>query len=273
MNWDHPDIRDAIRRALAEDVGAGDVTTDSCVPADARASGFFLTREPLKLAGTPLLPLIYDEPDEEVEILHGDGVELPAETVFARVRGRARRLLTLERSALNFLQRSCGIALNTSRFMTAMGETKTRLLDTRKTTPGLRIFEKLSVRAGGGVNHRIGLFDAVLIKNNHIAAAGGVREAFERCRASGLPIEIEVRTFDELDEALSAGAKRLLLDNFTPDEIRRAMARIDGRAEAEVSGGVTLETIGAYAAAGPDYISVGALTHSAPSADISFRIE
>jgi nicotinate-nucleotide pyrophosphorylase (carboxylating) len=190
----------------------------------------------------------------------------------ARVAGSARRLLTRERTALNFLQRACGIASLASRFSGAVAGTACRILDTRKTTPGLRRFEKLAVRAGGAHNHRGGLFDGILIKNNHIAAAGGVAQALERCSKSALPVEIEVRSFAELEEALGAGAERLLLDNFTPEQVGEAVGRIGGRAKIEVSGGITLETVRAYAEAGADFISVGALTHSARAADISFRL-
>jgi len=271
MSWDHAEIRDLIARALAEDVGAGDATTNACVPAEQQASGFFLSRQAMTVAGTPLLPLIYDQ--EELEILCEDGSVIDDETVFARVRGSARRLLTLERTALNFLQRASGIATNAARYVQAVEGTSAKILDTRKTIPGLRRLEKLAVAVGGATNHRFGLWDAVLIKNNHIDAAGGVAQALERCRDSGLPVEIEVRNVDELDEALAAGADHVMLDNFSPEQVADAVRRIDGRARVEVSGGITLETIRAYAEAGPDFISVGALTHSAPAADISFRIE
>ncbi len=270
MSWDHPEIRDLIRRALAEDIGSGDATTEACVAAGRQASGFFLSREPLVLAGLPLLPLIYGK--EDLNILFNDGDRLEAEQVFARVSGSARRLLTLERTALNFLQRTCGIATQATRFAAAVQGTGAQVLDTRKTIPGLRRIEKLAVAAGGCRNHRFGLYDAILIKNNHITAAGGVRPALERCRESGLPVEIEVRTFDELDEALSAGANHLLLDNFSVEQIREAVNRIAGRAKTEVSGGITLQTVRAYAETGVDFISSGALTHSAPAADISFRL-
>ncbi len=261
-----------MERALAEDIGAGDVTTIACVPEDRRAAGFFLAREPLTLAGAPLLASIYRQ--EEVRLLRGDGNALPAETVFARVSGSTRRLLALERTALNLLQRACGIATATRRFVAAVAGTKCKVLDTRKTAPGMRRFDKLAVRAGGGANHRLGLFDAVLIKNNHIAAAGGVARAFDNCRRnSSLPIEIEVRTIDELGEALACGAGRLLLDNFTPERVREAVAVIGGRAQVEVSGNIGIDTIRAYAESGADFASVGALTHSAPAADISFRLE
>ncbi len=270
MSWDHPEIREAIERALLEDVGTGDVTTEACVPADQPARGVFLTREPLVLAGLELLPLIYDT--EELDILAQDGDKLDAETVFARVRGTARRLLTLERTALNFIQRTCAIATEARRFADAVAGTGCKVLDTRKTIPGLRRLEKLAVKAGGCFNHRMGLFDAVLIKNNHIAAVGGVRQAFEACKASGLPVEIEVRSFAELDEALAAGADHILLDNFTPERLRDAVAHIAGRAKVEASGGITLDTVRAFAEAGADFVSAGALTHSARAADISFRL-
>ncbi|MBI1357974.1 MAG: carboxylating nicotinate-nucleotide diphosphorylase [Acidobacteria bacterium] len=268
--WEHPEIRLAVERALAEDIGSGDVTTEACVAADAEASGYFLAREPMIVAGLPLLPLIYDEEELTLEAAEGDG--LVDGMVFAQVRGKARRLLTLERTALNFLQRASGIASLTRQFVVAVEGTGCRVLDTRKTTPGLRRVEKLAVAAGGGVNHRVGLFDAILIKNNHITAAGGVRAALERCANRGVPVEIEVRTFEELDEALSAGAQHLLLDNFSPERAREAVRRVGGRAKTEISGGVTLETVRSYAEAGADFVSVGALTHSAPACDISFRL-
>ena len=268
--WHHSEIRELISRALAEDIGPGDVTTEACVPADARAEGFLLTREPLVLGGLPLLELVYDQ--EELKLLNQDGDALPAETIFAEVRGSARRLLTLERTALNLLQRTSGIATNARRYADAVEGTGCKVLDTRKTAPGMRRLEKLAVAAGGCTNHRFGLFDAILIKNNHITAAGGVREAYERCKAKGLPVEIEVRSFEELDEALATGAEHMLLDNFTPEEARRAVERVAGRAKLEISGGVNLETVRAYAETGADFVSVGALTHSAPAADISFRL-
>jgi nicotinate-nucleotide pyrophosphorylase (carboxylating) len=271
VSWDHPEIREAILRALAEDIGSGDATTEACIPEEARASGFFLTREPLVLAGTPLLPLIYAE--EQVEILRTDGASLNAEVVFARVSGSARRLLAFERTALNFLQRTSGIATQARKFAEAVAGTGCTVIDTRKTTPGLRRVEKLAVKAGGCENHRVGLFDAILIKNNHITAAGGVAEALKRCEGSGLSIEIEVRSFEELDDALAVGAKRLLLDNFTPQQAREAVKRVADRATTEISGNVTLQNVHEYARTGADYVSCGALTHSVRAMDISFRIE
>jgi nicotinate-nucleotide pyrophosphorylase (carboxylating) len=271
MRWDDPQIQELIDLALREDIGECDVTTEACVPSDAVASGFFLPQQSLTLAGTPLLRHLYDRND--VEILCGDGDSLRKGQVFARVRGPARRLLTLERTALNLLQRTCGIATLASRYVSAIEGTGCILLDTRKTQPGMRLIDKLAVRAGGGTNHRLGLYDAVLIKNNHIAAAGGVQEAVARCSSSGLPVEVEVRNGAELDQALASGVRHVLLDNFPPEKVARAVDRIAGRAKIEVSGNITLSTIRAYAEAGADFASVGALTHSAPAADISFRLE
>ncbi len=271
MNWRHPEITDLIGRALAEDAGPGDVTTEACVPAGTVARGFFLTRQPMVLAGVELLPQIYDQ--EKVDLLAASGDPVEAEVVFARVAGGARRLLTRERTALNFVQRLSGIATLARRFVEAVEGTGCQVLDTRKTTPGMRRLEKLAVRAGGAANHRFGLYDAILIKNNHITAAGGVRQALQRARSRNLPIEIEVRNRAEIEEALAAGADHLLLDNFTPGQLREAIAVIAGRARVEASGGITLENVRAYAETGADFVSAGALTHSATATDISFRLE
>lgn len=271
MTWDHPEIREAIVLAVAEDFGPGDATSDACIPAGTQGSGYFLTREPLVLAGMPLLPWIYTE--EKIEILHEDGEELEAEVIFARISGSAQHLLALERTALNFIQHVSGIATQSRKFAEAVAGTNCVVLDTRKTTPGLRRIEKLAVKVGGCRNHRMGLFDAILIKNNHITAAGGVAEALRRCELSGLPVEIEVRTFEELDAALAAGAKSLLLDNFTVQQAREAVERVNGRALTEISGNITLANVREYAETGADYISSGALTHSVRAMDISFRLE
>ena len=270
MSWDHPQIKALIQLALDEDLGGGDLTTNACVPEGLAAEGSFLSRQSLVVAGTPLLALLYGA--DNVDIVHGDSTALEPERVFARVRGSARRLLALERTALNILQRTCGIATHTRRFVDAVRGTACVVLDTRKTSPGMRLIEKFSVRAGGGANHRMALDDAILIKNNHIAAAGGVRQALEACRATGLPVEVEVRDLAQLDEALQCGTRHVLLDNFTPDQAAAAIRRIDGAAKVEVSGNIGLDRIRAYAEAGADYASVGALTHSAPAADISFRL-
>jgi nicotinate-nucleotide pyrophosphorylase (carboxylating) len=271
LDWNHPEITDAIRRALDEDIGSGDVTTETCVPADSRSSGFFLAREPLVVGGIEILPQIYAE--EEIELLSASGARADADAVIARVCGSTRRLLTLERTALNFLQRLSGIATQAAKYVAAVKGTDCEILDTRKTTPGLRRLEKLAAHAGGVTNHRIGLFDAVLIKNNHITAAAGVQPALARFSGSELPVEIEVRSFAELEDATIAGARHVLLDNFKPSDVRAAMAKIAGRAKVEVSGGITLENIRDYVEAGPDFISVGAVTHSAPAVDLSFRLE
>ena len=270
MSWQHPEITDAIRRALAEDIGSGDITTEACVAEDQTAEGLFLTREPLILAGIEILPEVYDQ--ENVELLQSSGDQLDSDAVVARVSGSARRLLTLERTALNFLQRLSGIATLARQFVKAVEGTECRVLDTRKTTPGLRRLEKLAARAGGVVNHRLGLFDAILIKNNHITAAGGVRQALAKTRSRSHKVEIEVRTFDELKQALEGGAGHLLLDNFTVDQVREAVAMIAGRAVIEVSGGIRLDNVKAYAQAGASYVSAGAITHSVRAVDISFRL-
>jgi len=275
MQWRHPEISQAIRRALEEDIGGGDVTTEACVPAGARAKGVFLARQPLVLAGIELLAEIYEALGgvERPDLLHLSGDPVRADEPVAQVAGSARTLLTAERVALNFLQRLSGVATLTRQFVRAMEGINCRVLDTRKTTPGLRRLEKLAVAAGGGGNHRFGLFDAVLVKNNHIAAAGGLCAAVDRARRSGMSVEVEVRSEAELDEALGCGADHLLLDNFSVDEVARAVRRIGGRARVEVSGGITLENARAYAQAGADFLSAGALTHSAPAVDLSFRLQ
>ena len=271
MTWNHPEITDAIERALAEDIGPGDVTTEACVPPETTATGAFVNREPMVAAGVELLPQIYTE--EEVTLLHKSGDHVKANAEIARVSGSARRLLTLERTTLNFLQRLCGIATLASQFVEAVAGTGCQVLDTRKTTPGLRRLEKLAAQAGGFTNHRMGLYDAILIKNNHITAAGSVTEALQRASGRGLPVEIEVRSFDELEEALEAKAEHIMLDNLSPAQVREAVTQIAGRAKVEVSGGITLETARAYAETGADFISTGAVTHSARALDIAFRLE
>jgi nicotinate-nucleotide pyrophosphorylase (carboxylating) len=263
-----------VRLALEEDIGPGDVTTRACVSEAQLARGHFLAREPLVVAGLSLLDEIYDH---AVEKLKRDGDRCAEGDILAKVSGPAHLLLERERVALNFLQRLSGVATLARQFSDAVAGTGCRVLDTRKTTPGMRALEKAAAAAGGVTNHRMGLYDAVLIKNNHIAAAGGVRNAIERVRASGLPIEIsievEVRTPRELAEALEAGADHLLLDNLTPAEAAEWVRRIAGRAKVELSGGITLANVRAYAEAGADFVSSGAITHSARAMDISFRLE
>jgi len=271
MNVSDPDVAEAVRRALAEDIGSGDLTTNLCIPAEATATGRMIARRSLTLAGVELLPLIFQ--DCEVRLLHRSGARLNSGNEIGVVEGPARSLLTGERTALNFVQRLSGIATLASAYVAAVEGTGCRILDTRKTTPGLRQLEKMAAAAGGAANYRMGLYDAVLIKNNHIAAAGGVRAALDRTRNAGVPVEIEVRTRPELDEALEWGATHLLLDNLTPVEAREWIAHIARRATVELSGGITLETVRAYAETGADFISCGAITHSAKAVDVNFRIE
>ncbi len=287
--WPERDVRELIARALEEDLGPGDITTAACVPADARARGQFLARQELVLAGIELLPLIYEQ---EMESHRASSERIAAGEVIASVAGGAQRLLERERVALNFLQHLSGIATYTRSFVDAVEGTGATIRDTRKTTPGLRRLEKRAVLAGGGCNHRAGLYDAVLIKENHITAAGGVRAAVEAARRVSESVEVEVRNREELEQALAAGANCVLLDNMTPEQVRACVARVPGlvkdrtggaparptgpsprRVLVEVSGGVTLANVRDYALAGPDYIAVGALTHSAPAVDISFLLE
>ena len=268
-------ISEAVRIALAEDVGVGDVTTESCVPLDRRASGVFLARQPLVLAGTAVLSEIYAQFGglQKLTLLKADGQSIAADEIFARVEGSARTLLSTERVALNFIQRLSGVATLARRFAGQVAGTGCRVLDTRKTTPGLRLLEKAAANSGGVTNHRIGLWDAILIKNNHISAAGGVAQALAAAAShSSLPVEIEVRTAAERDEALHNGATHLLLDNLTPEQAREWISVIAGRAIVELSGNVTLETVRAYAETGAQFVSAGAITHSAPAVDISFRL-
>jgi nicotinate-nucleotide pyrophosphorylase (carboxylating) len=272
----HLEIVDAVRRALEEDIGPGDVTSEACIPAGRAASGEFIAREAQVVAGVELLPLIYRLRGgvAKLELQKSSGDEATAGDVIASVSGNARTLLACERVALNFLQRLGGVATLASRYVDRIAGTGCGMLDTRKTTPGLRRLEKMAAAAGGVMNHRMGLYDAILIKNNHITAAGGVRQAMEAARkASTLPIEIEVRTRAELEEALEAGAQHLLLDNFTPGEARKLVRLVGGRAKVELSGGVTLKNIRQYAKTGADFVSSGAITHSAVAVDVSFRLK
>jgi len=259
-----------VRLALEEDIGAGDVTSRACVPEGLRARGTFIAREPVVLAGTEVLEQMFDH----VVLLKHDGDRCAEGEPLATVEGNARTLLERERVSLNFLQRLSGVATLARQYADAVAGTACRVLDTRKTTPGMRALEKRAAAAGGVTNHRMGLYDAVLIKNNHIAAAGGIRAAMAgSAHARPLPIEIEVRTLDELHEALDAGAEHLLLDNLTPAQAGDWVREIAGRAKVELSGGITLETVRAYAQTGADFISAGAITHSARAVDISFRLQ
>jgi nicotinate-nucleotide pyrophosphorylase (carboxylating) len=267
---------ETVRRALNEDVRDGDITTDATVPPAQRARGVFVVKSDCVLAGLDIAFEAFRQLDPEVRAgaFRHDGDPCPTGEEIAEVTGSARALLMGERTALNFLQRLSGIATRARRFVDASGGRIT-ILDTRKTTPTLRALEKYAVRAGGATNHRAGLFDAVLIKENHIHLAGGVRRAVDRCRAHnpGRSIEIEAETLQEVEEALAANVDVVLLDNMSTSDVRTAVALTQGRTTIEISGGVTLERLPELAATGADFVSVGALTHSAPAADISFEIE
>ena len=261
--------------ALAEDIGAGDVTTEATVAADAVGRAALLVKEPgvvcgLRAAEATFLAL---DPEIRFETLASDGDVVEPPVVVARVSGSQRAILTGERVALNFLGRLSGIATLTRRYVDAIDGTGAAVLDTRKTTPGLRALEKHAVACGGGRNHRFGLDDAVLVKDNHLQAAGSIADAVDLVRgATDLPIEVECDTLEQVEEALAAGVEAILLDNMTLDELRRAVALAGGRARLEASGGVTLETVRAVAETGVDEISIGALTHSAPALDVSLEL-
>lgn len=270
-------VEELVQRALEEDVGAGDLTTAATVPESARARGVLLAKQPLVVSGIDVAGLAFRTVDERLALdaAVGEGERISARTVLGTVTGPARGMLTGERVALNFLQRLCGVATVTRAFVDAVAGTKARIRDTRKTTPLLRGLQKRAVKAGGGVPHRAGLDTGVLIKDNHVRLAGGIEDATRRARAAagGVLVEVEVERTDQIEDALRAGAQMLLLDNFTPENVREAVRLIDGRVPVEVSGGVTLTTVRAYAEAGGDYIAIGALTHSAPACDISLEIE
>lgn len=268
--------RELVRRALNEDVGGGDLTTEAIISPAQRARGAIVAKTPCVLAGADVAIEAFRQMDPDVAAIHcrADGDRcVPGERVL-EVTGTARALLSAERTALNFLQRLTGIATLTRRFVEASGGRIT-ILDTRKTTPTLRVLEKYAVRVGGGTNHRMALDAAVLIKDNHVRVAGGVTAALARAREKldQRSIEIEIQNLAELDEALAAGATRILVDNFAPEALRESVRRSRGRATIEVSGGVTLDKIVALAGSGADFVSVGALTHSAPAADLSFDVE
>jgi nicotinate-nucleotide pyrophosphorylase (carboxylating) len=268
--------QELVRQALAEDRGRGDATTAATVARGIRARGTIIAKSDLVVAGLDVAAETFRQldPKSAFEVRWGDGSRVqPGESV-AGVRGDAHALLEAERTALNFLQRLCGIATLTAKFVDAARGGIT-ILDTRKTTPGLRALEKYAVRCGGGTNHRLRLDDGILIKDNHKRLAGGVGAAAARAmqESSGLPVEVEVENLDELDEVLKTGVPRILLDNFTTYDIREAVRRVNGRAEIEISGGVTLERIPELATTGAQYVSIGALTHSAPAADLSFELE
>ena len=273
MQTTTPDI---VAQALAEDLGDGDVTTEATVPEGTRARARITQKAPGVLFGLDPAAETFRalDPDMTFRRLADEGVWRDGGPVLS-AEGSARAILSAERTALNFLQRLSGVATMTARCVRAVEGTGAKILDTRKTTPGLRALEKAAVAAAGGTNHRAGLYDAFLIKENHAALAGGVGEAVRRARARWpeLPLEVECRTPAEIDDALRAGAPRLLLDNMSVEELRAAVRQVNGRAELEASGGVTLEGLGEIASTGVQFISVGALTHSAPALDLSLLLE
>jgi nicotinate-nucleotide pyrophosphorylase (carboxylating) len=268
--------REVVRRALAEDLGWGDVTTDAIVPGELRARGVLLCKCDCVIAGLDVAAEAFTQLDPgctfDRKCKDGDRCK-PGDTI-AGVHGQAAAMLTAERTALNFLQRLSGIATLTRKFVDAAGG-KITILDTRKTTPTLRALEKYAVRAGAGTNHRAGLDDGILIKDNHIRLAGGIREAVSRMKDADaeMPIEVEAQSLEQVDEAIAAGADIVLVDNLPIDQVREAVARVRGRAKVELSGGVTLDRLPDLAQTGADYVSIGALTHSAPASDLSFELE
>jgi nicotinate-nucleotide pyrophosphorylase (carboxylating) len=273
---DPGDYRELVRRALAEDLGWGDVTTEGTIHRDQRGRGVIVCKSDCVIAGLDIAVETFRQldPGIAVNVSRGDGTPCAIGTEVAVVEGAAAALLTAERTALNFMQRLSGIATMTRRFVEASGGRIT-ILDTRKTTPLLRTLEKYAVRAGGGVNHRSALDDGILIKDNHVRLAGGVVAAVTRMLKANreMPTEVEAQTLDEVDDALEAGAEIILLDNLSTPEIIEAVRRCHGRAKTEISGGVTLQRLPELADTGADYVSIGALTHSAPAADLSFEIE
>jgi len=275
--FDLPAVASLVRTALAEDVGAGDVTTQLTVRPDTRARAEISAKENAMVAGLPLIRRVCAAAGGGVEVTEhlGDGARVVASDVLATLSGPAQTLLTIERITLNLLQHLSGIATMTARFVAAVSGHGCRIVDTRKTTPGLRVLEKYAVRVGGGFNHRSALDDGVLIKNNHITAAGGIGAAVAAARAGaphGLKVEIECTTLAEVDEALAAGAEILLLDNMPAAQLTQAVQHIAGRALVEASGGITLANVAAVAAAGVDIISVGALTHSVQAVDLHMTL-
>jgi nicotinate-nucleotide pyrophosphorylase (carboxylating) len=274
-----PLVEDAVRAALEEDLGkAGDITTAATIPDNASATALLVARKAGVLAGIPLAAAAFRalDPGVRINLEKNDGDRLDSGTVIARIEGRAHPILSAERVALNFLCHLSGIATATARLVDAVAGTNARICDTRKTTPGLRALEKYAVRCGGGTNHRLGLYDAILIKDNHIAVAGGVGAAIRAARAAAgksVKVEVEVDDLAQLDEALAAGPDIIMLDNMEPARLRQAVAKIAGRAVVEASGNVTLETVRAIAETGVNLISSGWITHSAPALDIALDVE
>ena len=273
-------IDELITLAFAEDIGDGDHTTLCCIPSTEMGKSRLIIKESGVLAGVEMAQRIFKhfDPDMRMDIFICDGAEVKKGDIAFTVEGRVQSLLQTERLVLNVMQRMSGIATTTRRYVKALEGTKTRVLDTRKTTPGMRMLEKEAVRIGGGVNHRIGLFDMILLKDNHVDFAGGIEQAITRAQSyleekrKKLKIEIEVRNFKELDEVMKVGGvDRIMLDNFSPSDTREAVRRIGGRYETESSGGITFDTLRDYAECGVDYISVGALTHSIQSLDMGLK--
>jgi len=270
------DIKNIVRNALAEDIGSGDVTSVPIIPSSTRLTGQFLVKAPGVVAGLAVVGEVFAQVDKAIVYtpLVAEGSAVSPGDVVARVEGDGPGILVGERVALNFLQRMSGIATMTHAYVQTVAGTRAKILDTRKTVPGLRVLDKLAVKLGGGENHRFGLFDMVLIKDNHIQAAGGITPAVQRVRehAAGLPIEVEVETLEQLEEALALRVDRIMLDNMSIEQMREAVRRAGGAVELEASGGITMQTIADVAATGVDLISVGALTHSVQALDISLDI-
>jgi len=276
------EFREAVRAALKEDLGAGDATTESTIPADALAVANMVAREPLVVAGLPLARMAFEERGPTLKFERGvdEGTQLKKGDVLLSIRGNARGILEAERVALNFVQRLSGIATMTRRFVDAVKGSKAKILDTRKTLPGWRKLEKYAVKCGGGVNHRFGLFDMILIKDNHLAVLKktssdpvGVAIMSARAKYPKLKIEVEADAIEQVALAVNAGADIILLDNMRLEDLQRAVGMAEGKAQTEASGGVTLETVGRIAATGVDFISVGAITHSARAVDIALDFE
>lgn len=274
-------IDELLDLAFAEDIGDGDHTTLCCIPADEMGKQHLLVKEEGILAGVEIVKKVFHKFDPELKmtVFINDGAHVKPGDVAFVVEGRVRSLLQTERLMLNIMQRMSGIATMTAKYMDRLKGLKTKVLDTRKTTPGMRMLEKEAVRIGGGMNHRIGLFDMILLKDNHVDFAGGIANAINKANEyikanhkDGMKIEIEVRNFDELDEALATGhVDRIMLDNFTPENTKKAVDIVAGRCELESSGGITFDTLRDYGECGVDYISVGALTHSVKGLDMSFK--
>jgi nicotinate-nucleotide pyrophosphorylase (carboxylating) len=268
-------IIDSVILAIREDVGTGDITTDTVIPADLQAKAKIIAKENGIICGLAIAQLVFQSIDRNIQFTRKkkDGDRIKPGDIIAEISGPARGILTAERTALNFLQRLSGISTLTNKFVKAAG--KTIILDTRKTSPGMRMLDKYAVKTGGGHNHRLGLFDAVLIKDNHIAVTGDLKGAVCSAKQKFKYVEVEAKTMEQVSLAMEAGASRILLDNMTPAQIKKAVKiirKLSINTEIEISGGVNIKNIKAYAGAGADYISIGALTHSAPALDLSLKI-